>query len=376
MKKKILFMIDRLEGGGAQKVLFNIIYHLNKNKFEVHLLSFLAEGYYSKHIPKDVKHWSIFRDPATLPKGISFLYRLYRRSIYELFCYFPFLYGVFSRINEKYDIGISFCEGHNTALLNFKRKLFKRTIAWVHIDLSLLDDKIAHKHLCNYASSFDVMYFVSEDARRAFVTTYPQFEKKSNIEVVYNPIDTKEIMKQTTSENIRSEGMTILAIGRLSAQKRFDKLINVHKKLLDKGIKHQVWILGEGSDRKMLETQIKQLDVKDTCHLLGYKNPYPYLRRADIFVMTSDYEGLPVVICEAMVLSRPIVSTKITGPVELLENGKYGLLIDKTEEGIESGLEKMILDSELRKSYQIRLSENQGKFIFPTTIQHIEDKLN
>jgi len=157
--------------------------------------------------------------------------------------------------------------------------------------------------------------------------------------------------------------------------KRFDKLLNVHKRLIDKGIEHEVWILGEGGDRKALEAQIDRLGIGKTCFLPGFVNPYPYLCAADVFVMTSDYEGLPVVICEAMVMAKPIVATAVTGPSELLENGKYGVLTENAEAAIETALQTMLEQPKLRESYSRKLRENRENFIFPTNVKDIEERL-
>ena len=368
-------MIDRLEGGGAQKVLFNIIKNLSRDKFEIHLFSLLQEGYYSNQIPVDVFHWSLFHNPENMPKGFSFLYRFYRRILFFLFRQYPSLIAFFVKINQNYDFGISFCEGYNTSLLKFKKNHFKKTIAWVHIDICLSKEKIAQKCFQNYSTSFDEIFFVSNDAYYAFIKKYPQFERKTHLKVVYNPIDVDEIVLRSNDYVVGDNEFVLLAIGRLSEQKRFDKLINVHKRLVDSGLMHCVWILGEGDKQKELEDQIKRLEVENTCILLGFQNPYPYLKRADIFVMTSDYEGLPVVICEAMILHKPILSTKITGSVELLENGKYGMLVEKEEEAIFRGLSEMLMNKELRDHYSLALQENKDSFIFPTTTQSIEDLL-
>jgi glycosyltransferase involved in cell wall biosynthesis len=166
-----------------------------------------------------------------------------------------------------------------------------------------------------------------------------------------------------------------VAVGRLTVQKRFDKLLNVHKRLLDEGVDHEVWILGTGEKEKALKAQAKRLGITHSCLFLGFRNPYPYLRSADVFAMTSDYEGLPVVICEAMVLAKPIVSTAVTGPNELLERGRYGLLVENTEDAIQKGLSDMLQNEALRQDYSLRLKNDRGKFIFPPDIKEIECKL-
>ena len=373
----LLFMIDNLLGGGAERILSFILQNIDRKKFDVSLFLVIHEGVYLSQIPNDVKILYIFRSVkrfSFLP--MKYLYRLYRRTCLELFKLIPAFLSLRSGIQHHYDIGISFCEGHNLSLLSLKARLFTKTISWIHVDLRFHHCPLGIPRVGRYASKADHVYFVSNDALAGFKELFPGCKNEQNMEVVYNPVNADEILKQSElSPEIPKNKFTILAIGRLTKQKRFDKLINVHKRLLDKGIDNQVWILGEGEDKSKLETQAKNLGVSESCKFLGYQNSYIYLKSADLFVMTSDYEGLPVVVCEAMVLAKPIVSTCVTGPRELLEDGKYGLLTDNNEEAIEKGMKDMILSQELREKYVEKLKENRNHFIFPTNLSYIEKRL-
>ncbi len=374
-KKKILFMIDSLEGGGAERILSYLLRGMDRSLFDLHLLAVIGEGIYLNEIPDDVTVKYIFKSRwSQRYKPVRNFYRLYRRSRLEMFKLSPSLLSLASGIRDTYDVGISFCEGHNTPLLWLKRKHFIHTVSWIHVDLRTHRTPLKRENLEHHLGSIDRFFFVSEDARLGFLEACPSVKETSRLEVVYNPVETTRILQESRSATISKQQFTVLAIGRLTVQKRFDKLISVHKRLLDKGIKHEVRILGEGPDRTKLETQIRQLGVEKSCHLEGFKNPYPYLAMADVFIMTSDYEGLPVALCEAMVLGKPIISTRVTGPRELLEDGRYGLLVDNTEEAIETGLEKMITDKHLRELYKETLQQSKG-FIFPTDLKCIENKL-
>lgn len=370
-------MIDNLGGGGAERVLIYILRQLDRSLFEVELFLVIKGGVHFQSIPSDIPYTSIFKDSDTIGfDPLRLLYRLYRRSMLELFKLFPFVLSFMSGIDKKYDIGISFCEGHNTPLLRLKSDHFQKKISWIHIDLRTHTCVLSKEQLRRAIQVADKLFFVSEDARRGFFFLYPEFDTKSRTEVIYNPIDISAIRKAASSHLLQKhEGITLIAIGRLTRQKRFDKLLNVHRRLLDKGLLHRVCILGEGELRGALETQIRQLGIEETCSLPGFLDPYPYLDNADVFVSTSDYEGLPVVVCEAMALAKPILCTDITGPRELLENGRMGMLIDNNEQAIEEGLEKMITDAGLRTHYKNILEENRGRFIFSSDVKNIEKRL-
>lgn len=374
---KVLFLINNLFGGGAEKVLMHILHHLNRTYFDVHLLLISKEGAYVSQIPSDITLHRVFPGKDKVPAGLPrFLYRAMRSFTLELCMKTPFLWKKLSGINEYYDIGISFLEGYGTSLLTLKRENFGKVIAWFHNDVSGYKPQTERIQLIRY-EEFDKLYFVSESSRQGFLKRYPGFQSKlSLMEVIYNPVDISFIYEITSLQiPKKNEEITLLAIGRLTSQKRFDKLLNVHRRLLDKGLLHRVCILGEGELREELEGQIKRLQIEDTCSMPGFQVPYPYLAAADILVMTSDYEGLPVVICEAMTLAVPVVTTNVSGSHELLENGKYGIIVENNETAIEEGLEKMICDTALREEFARRLRENRDNFIFSRAMQTLEEKL-
>lgn len=374
---KIVFIINNLVGGGAEKVLIHILRHLDRTRFDIHLMLICKEGVYVPQIPQDITLHYIFPDKNKVPGGIlRFLYRAVRSFTLEVCMRVPFLWKQVSDIREHYDIGVSFLEGYGTSLLTLKRKNFGRIIGWFHNDVSAYEPTISTAQLRRY-EDFDKLYFVSETARQGFLKRYPEFSSKlSMMEVVYNPIDVPAIRKAAAEATVKKdEGITLLAIGRLTSQKRFDKLLNVHRLLLDKGIKHRVYILGEGELREELEEQIQRLKIKESCKLLGFQAPYPYLAAADIFVMTSDYEGLPVVLCEAMTLAVPAVVTRVSGSDELLEEGKYGIIVRNDEQAIEDGLEKMICAPALRERFVEQLTINRDNFIFSRAMEALEEKL-
>lgn len=370
-------MIDTLGGGGAERVLIYLLQKLDRSRFEAELFLMVKSGIYLPELPSDIPYSGIFNDSDAIRFApFRLFYRLYRRSMLEVFKFCPHVLSHRSGIVKQYDLGISFCEGHNTPLLRLKAKHFRKKIAWIHVDLRTHACVLNRQQLYRAVMAADKLFFVSGDARRSFSALYPEADTDSRSEVVYNPIDIPGIRSVVQGKEKRqSEEITLIAIGRLTRQKRFDKLVEVHRRLLDKGVRHRLCILGEGELRGELEEQIERLGVEASCSLPGFLPPYSLLDRADIFVSTSDYEGLPVVVCEAMALAKPIVCTDITGPRELLEDGKYGLLVENHVDAIEWGLEQMITRPELREHYSQLLDENRDRFIFSAEVTDIERKL-
>jgi glycosyltransferase involved in cell wall biosynthesis len=148
-----------------------------------------------------------------------------------------------------------------------------------------------------------------------------------------NPVISDQLFSRATEPVqhpwLSSEGPpVILGVGRLTAQKDFATLVRSFALVCQKA-EARLLILGEGEDRAALEALIAELGLGERVQLVGHvSNPYPYLRRSALFVLSSAWEGLPTVLIEALALGTPVVSTDCrSGPVEILEGGKWGALI-------------------------------------------------
>jgi glycosyltransferase involved in cell wall biosynthesis len=154
----------------------------------------------------------------------------------------------------------------------------------------------------------------------------------SRIQTIYNPVISPEML-DSAKEPLEHEWFApgappvILGVGKLESQKDFPNLIRAFAKVRQSQLARLV-ILGWGPDRPQLEALIKELGLEADVQLLGYmQNPYAYLARSAVFVLSSAWEGLPTVLIEAMALGIPVVSTDCeSGPSEILADGKYGYL--------------------------------------------------
>ena len=375
--KKILFVIDSLNGGGAEKVLYDIIKNIDKGKYNIDIFLINNCGVYKAKIEKlGVRVDGIFEKRNDIIKSIIYRklksgYIMLKRYLY---CRYPFLIKNFSK--KKYDIEISFLEGYSTLLIANRKNNVKK-IAWVHTDL------IKHKTISrkleerNY-KNIDKIICVSDNSKKSIENLYPDIEAK--IEVIYNPILKEEILEKSLKKrNIYfNEKINIVTVGRLNKQKGYDILLRAHNELLKKGLNYNLYILGEGEERKKLEQYIKENTIEKNTFLLGFKeNPYPYIKEADIFISSSRYEGYSLVVAEALCLEKPIIATDCVGPVELLDNGKYGLLAEvENVESLKKNMEKLILNKELREKYS-ELSKKRSKiFNIDKTMRQIEKILN
>lgn len=160
--------------------------------------------------------------------------------------------------------------------------------------------------------------------------------------------------------------------------KGFDRLMNVHRKLLDEGLAHHICILGVGEEQARLERQIRQLGIEDSVTLLGYrKNPYQYVSRCDLYVCSSRREGFSTAVTEALVLGTPVISTDCSGARELLGNdNEFGIVVENSEQGIYEGMKRMLSDPDLLAHYKEKAKERGSRFSRTETVRAVEQMLD
>lgn len=363
--KNILIAIPNLSGGGAEKVLIDILNNIDRSKFKIDLLVFNKGKIYDEKVPNYVNFISIDEKIGFIPVALRERIRWYfPRIFYRLI------------INKKYDTEIAFMEGIATRFISYSNNKKSKKIAWVHIDMKKKHwtksmYKCGEESRCY--SKFNDIVFVSKNAKSAFNEIF--IENKVNKRIIYNPIIDVEVIKKSNEFKVDFKDFTIISLGRLDTQKGYDRLIKVHASLVNK-FPHKIIILGEGGERESLEKIIKDYGVEKTFKLNGFvNNPYPYLKAANLFVSSSRYEGYPLVVCESIVLEKAILATNITGNNEILNNGEYGLLCDDSVDGIKGGLEMLLRNTNLIKEYEYRSKLGRNKLNYKQIIKEIEDIL-
>ena len=365
-KKSLLFMIDSLETGGAEKSLIDLVNNLDYKDYNIEVKTIYNEGIYRERLNKKIKYSSIIKRPNIWKK----------RIFYRLVKYLPtkLLYQLM--VTKKYDIEIAYHELLSTKILSGSdSNSFK--IAWIHTNM--FKDSENYQMFNNYVSfvkgynKFNKIICVSNNIKDSFNEKTKLYQKSDTI---YNPIDKEKIIKLSKEKcNLKKDKnkFLIISIGRLEKVKGYDKLCEAINKLKTK---HNVelWLLGEGSERQKIECYIKENNLEKNIKLLGFdENPYKYLTQANAFISTSEIEGFSLVVAEAIVLGLPVISTKTDGPREILEEGKYGKLIDNTVDDIASSLSEIIENNKLYKELKQQSKLCQEKFNLNDTIYKFDD---
>lgn len=354
MKKKILFLMPAMTGGGAEKVLVDILQHFDYEHYDVSLFLEYREGIYLEDIPKKVQIVSLHG------KDNLWFQRLHRRLL-EHGWLVDFYYWVYRLMflwklrRRNFDVAVSFMEGSAVRFHSYIFHKARKHLSWVHIDLlrkhwslGYFRDEAEEQSIYG---KMDKIVFVSNDARSSFLKMYPMVECGQCV-VQYNLIDEKSILSQIGGKHTEKKKFTICMVGRLNRQKRYDRAVEVAHRLKADGLDFELWILGEGELRSTIESQIKEYGLEETVLLEGFvKPPYPYVSQADLFLCTSESEGLPLVIAEAFCMGIPVVSTNVTGPTELLGDSEYGLLTEEDTDSIYHAVKSLMTDAHLRSHF-------------------------
>lgn len=360
--------MESMCGGGAEKVLTNLLHNFDSSKYHLTLLLLNASGPHLSNIPDYVEIISLNRENSFIVRYGLLYKRHFRKRLW--------IYQLTRALgDQRFDTIVSFMEGPAALLHSILFNRADKHISWVHTNLmtnhwtktfyaSLEDEKNIYSHM-------DDIVFVSSGAKNAF---QQMFGIMGRLHVIPNIIDRDHILKKANGEtSITHECFTICNIGRLTEQKRQDRLIEVAAELKQRGLNFTLWILGAGKLEQKLKQLSRTLEVDDKVVFFGFKsNPYPYLKAADVFLLTSDTEGYPTVICEALCLAKPIVSTNITGADELLAD-EVGILTSKDVTDIADNVENLIRNPERLTQYANRSHKKSLQFDSKAVISKIEE---
>ena len=252
-----------------------------------------------------------------------------------------------------------------------------RRVAWVHIDLAAFPDSISafypsKRTLFSAYSVFDTVCCVSKQAEESLKQVVSGNVKTK---VVYNPINIVAINEKAKLPGDKEwvkRCFTFCAVGRLVQQKGFDRLLNAVKILKQEGKIFEVCIFGTGPEEKNLRSMAKNLDIEDVVRFLGFSsNVEYYMKKADVYICSSRAEGFSLTVAEAIALGVPVMSTDCTGPTEILNGGKFGILMTNSTDGIYKGMKQVIENPEILPDLQKKSIERRDFFNLDEVLNQI-----
>lgn len=378
-KKKLLFVIDSLGIGGAEKSLVTLLSLLDYDKYEVDLQLFAYGGVLEQFVPKEVNILPPFDYYQKLSKGVvgnlsnpSYVYNRIKYSLLirqsglthadKARLYWQSVGRCLNITNKKYDAAIAYAQGVPTFYVVDKVKA-KKKFGWVNVDYKL--QGVTKDFQRAYYQSLDKIVTVSDSSYDYFSSqVYP--ELKDNMTIIWDINDAgfMQRMSQMQSDKpIRQDTTVIMTSGRYNKpQKGYDLALEAAKILRDRGVKFCWYAVGEGPYRAEMEKYIVENDLQDHFVLLGKTpNPYAYIRQCDIYVQTSRHEGFGLTIAEARILNRPVVCTNFDGCTMQMVDGENGLITSFEPSDIADNIMRLMNDKELYNHIQqYQMQEKKG----------------
>ena len=370
-KRKILFLLPSLRGGGAERTLINLLKKIDYDSYVVDLIVVAKTGIYVDQVPKNVNVTFLFNSNF-LVRVLGYLYRRFHFSW--------FFRKKIENIDAEYDLGISFLDSNYTDLLFFTDHIEKR-VAFVHgsylshsnyekfYQFEAYRKRLKKKRYEN----LDGIYFVSDDSMSDFIELFGEFPSMG---VVYNMIDKDSVIEKSRSESSQKVKGSFLfaAVGSLMPIKGFDRLVRAAAIARDNGYEFQIHIAGTGTEEHKLKKMIRELELENTVKLRGFlKNPYPLMKNSDIFVMSSVSEALPTVLCEAMILGVPTLVTNCSGCRGLVAEGEYGMIAEQDDQDLADKMMLYMDRPELLKEYGEKSLERAKLFDDERILQAYHD---
>lgn len=342
MKKNILFVVDNLKMGGVTKVLGNLLNRLDYSLYDVDLLILHYYEDMKFKYPSSVKIITAGNDLNLIDENIGKL--LKEKNVIKIIKKALFAFSIKTGIikkkilnnrkkalNKKYDIEIAFGDGFPylyTAYGDAKKK-----IAWMHSDVLVKDYSARYYNRMKKAiQSMNACVAVSEKVGESYIKKY----SANNVNVIQNVIDDDEIIKKSNlliqDIEFDKKQLNFISVGRLDYSKNYEMMLKNAIKLKNEGFNFKVYIIGDGEEKEKLDKIIIENNMEDVFILCGRRdNPYAYVKNADMFLLSSRYEGLPTVIIEALILHVPCLSTDVAGVKQIL-NGKGGIIAKNDDE--------------------------------------------
>lgn len=363
--KSVLFLIPCLGGGGAERVLVNLANNLDKTKYSVTVQTIFDLGVNRDYLAEDIEYVPGFKKRL---KGNTKIFQLFSPK---------YLYKKI--IKKRYDIVVAYLEGVACRIVSGCPYEDSKLVAWIHVEQNTKKTAMrafrSIKEMNKCYNKFSKVVCVAETVKKDFESLV---DLKNPSIVLYNTNETDEIQekaKESLGDFEFSNQTNVISVGRLINEKGYDRLLNVHARLLKDGLLHNLYILGVGGLENQLKEQAKDLGVQETAHFLGFnKNPYKFVANADLFVCSSRREGFSTAVTESLVVGTPVVSTNCSGAYELLgENNEYGIVVGQSEEELYQAVKKMLSDQTLLNNYKEKAKERGAYFSKEKTVKAVEN---
>lgn len=370
-KKRILFFIESLDGGGAEGALENIVANLDKSKYDITVVSETDKESRTERIAA-MSHYHCFGHRNV---NHSVLREIINRIIFKFSWSGPPSLVRKTLIRGKYDIEVAGCEGYAAKLIGSSTDKESKKIAWIHTDfINNPWSKEVHGGLEAEKAcyeNFDAIICVSQTIRDAFVQIHG-FEDK--VRIIHNIVDNHKIISMGKEPvEIEHKGPLFIMAGSFLPVKGYERATRIFGKLRNDGFDFSVMIMGIGYERDKVESIIDELKLHDRMMLMDYQsNPYKYMSAADAYVCASYAEGYSTTVSEAVILGKPVITTECSGMREIFGDRECGIICENSDEGLYEALKKVLSNPELLEKFTKESQQRSSAFNKELLVADIE----
>lgn len=378
MRLRLLFIIDSLNCGGAEKSLVSLLPFLDYTRLDVDLLIFKRGGVFEKYVPGQVRilDYDLYKSSIGGKIKEAFCHALLSPQLrlnkkrHGAEIHWRTIHSIYHELPGQYDVAIAYQQGVPTFFVATKVKAAKK-IAWVNADI--FDAGYDMEYCRQFYEKMDHVVPVSEKLSKKMAAELPWLKDK--LMCIYDIIN-PEVVKQLSLEsahdmNSMSDGCVgIVTVGRLAKPKNHILAVNAARILKEKRFDFKWYFVGDGEMRKSIEEEISKFGLQQQVILLGFKeNPYPYMAKADVYVQTSSFEGFGMTIAEAKILHRPVVSTNFDVVKDQIVDGQNGLIADMTPESVAGKIIELLQNDELRRKIVSNLEKETNTSSITETLK-------
>lgn len=374
-KKKIIFILPQLDIGGVQKTFLNVQRVIDFDKYDVTLYLRKDRQPLKKNIDKRINiianndRNKYYRRPYAVLLQILIMFtkifgfcsgkeKLTEKLNLMIARYsMKYEYDVYFK-DSKYDIAVAYVQGY-PALLCGKFVNAEKKVLFFHTSVDEL-----HEINASVIDNFDIICALHEGQRELIQEWYPSVKDK--IAVINNYVDYEDVIRKSLEFNVSDAGKKVICTcGRMTAIKGFDLACKAAKILKDNGIDFLWRFVGDGVERESIERLVCDLGLTDKIEFTGMQNnPYPYIASSDVYVQSSYNEAMPIVIIEAQMLNKPVVSTDTLGARSLIRNEANGVICKVDGESIARHIIKLFMDDKYYNSIinSLKSVDHSGDF--------------
>ena len=374
--KKILFILPSLAVGGLERVQVTLANKLCEVGYDVTIKALCPVDTLKVELDERVNFE--YKPPKKhIGNRIPYIrHKFYDDGMWERRASSKELY-IYYVGNEKYDVEIAFFRGLPIKIFSGSTNKNATRLAWVHSDLSKSGgfcSAFKNEYDVSKAyASFDKVICVSKQAADSFKQTVGNTE---NVTTIYNMLPVADIIRksqETPTTKVSKSSFHIVLVGHLIDQtKGQSRLINAVCRLRDEGVDISLALIGSGKDENLLRDIVNKQHADSFITITdGQRNPYPYIKEANLLVCASYFEGYNLTVAEALILGVPVLSTDCTGPNEILDHGKYGMIVENSEQGLYNGLRQFAENPDLLNEYKEKALQRQDFFDEEKILKHI-----